>query len=250
MKPKRSSEFQPKIAFEDERLLVIEKPACFHSVRDLRSPQGRSVADWLMAEYPGIERASLKAEDAGLINRLDFETSGLLLAAKDRESWEQLSLLLKSGRINKSYTILVEGEFPAKREVAGFIGSRYRHSKKVVVADVLPKGGKRFLEAKAVFARLEYAAQWDASLVRAEAHTARRHQIRAQAAHLGHPLVGDALYGSRRALGEVWQEDAHLPCPPFFLHAERIEFVHPYTRKRVLVVSRNESLALYMDQLK
>jgi 23S rRNA pseudouridine1911/1915/1917 synthase len=90
---------------------------------------------------------------------------------------------------------------------------------------------KRCLPAKSEFALLEYQPEGNVSLARVAAGAARRHQIRAHARYLGHPLIGDALYASTRQLREVVAGDAELP--PFFLHAEMICFRHPTTGREL-----------------
>jgi 23S rRNA pseudouridine1911/1915/1917 synthase len=78
---------------------------------------------------------------------------------------------------------------------------------------------------------IEFFSELRATLAKVEAHTARRHQVRAHAAHLGHPLIGDSLYGSKRNLEPL----ANGALPAFILHAETLSFFHPELRKQIVV---------------
>ena len=183
------------------------------------------MAAWLQSRNPNARSVSKNSNDAGLLNRLDFETSGCLLAAKRREVWEILFGELKSGRICKEYLVIVQGLMHSQ-SIKSYIGSPYRRAKKVRCYPKSPLKSSRFLPAQADFQRLSYNQEGDASLVKVIAHSAKRHQIRAQASFLGHPLIGDSLYLSKRKLTEVCPEIV----PPFFLHALRICFKHPITQ--------------------
>ena len=218
-----------QIVFEDEHLLVINKPSGWHSsiVGDSRE---NTIAGLLLEKYPGIAEASLKPEDAGLVNRLDFPTSGALLAAKNRKVWEKLREQLLAGEIEKSYLALVEGLFPETPVTAqSFLGNPNRNAKKIRVYHKDPGPKARALPARTEFRLIRQLLDQQASLIRATAHVARRHQIRAHAADLGYPLVGDALYGSNRLFSSICPKAN--PAPEFFLHAGTLKLQHPATGK-------------------
>lgn len=222
----------PTISFlyEDEFLFVVEKPALLHSVK-LRSAEADqdSLAARLLDWDSRLSRAGVKPEDAGLLQRLDFETSGLMLGAKSSEVWQKLKDIFKSEQVSKSYVVLLEGFFPKRKEIESFIGSRHRASKKVSVTKFPTRSG---LKAKTTFELIRKSPANDASLVRAIAASARRHQIRAHAAKLGFPLWGDKLYGSTRALSDIaGLQGFPEQHPPFLLHAETVAFVHPISGK-------------------
>ena len=206
------------ILFEDSDLLVLNKPSNLHSVSNEKSPEP-SLANLLIEYLPSLKTAADKEGDAGLIQRLDFETSGIIIAAKNKTVWNSLFSQLKSGEIKKNYLVLVEGYLKEEIDVDTYIGSRHRGSKKVSVTEIPTP---RFLQAKSSLKPISYLKTLNASIVEIFASPARRHQVRAHAAYLGFPLYGDTLYGSKKKL------DA---APKFILHAWKSSFTHPNTNK-------------------
>ncbi len=207
-----------QILHEDDSIVVLQKPPCVHSV--MKEGGGEeSVAAFLAERIPETREASRKPEDSGLVQRLDFETSGLLVAAKSRVAWEKLFQALAQGEMQKTYLAIIDGAFHGKEIVRGHIGSPYRRGKKVhVYTDYVPKNA-RALPAETIYKSLMIE---DAhTLVEVEASPARRHQVRAHAAFMGHPLQGDELYGSKNTLS---REDY---AAPFFLCAQTLQFMHP-----------------------
>ena len=237
------------ILHEDDDLIVISKPPEIHSVQrreaiaadeddsDATPTSGGESVAALLAEYdPSFRTVSSDPLESGLIQRLDFETSGVMIAAKNRTAWDALRTALQGGAIKKSYLVLAEGIAARTYKIDTKIGNRYRHSKKVTVIDD-PSGSKSkklrtMLPARTIFSPLHAATDLDATVLEAHAPTARRHQVRAHAEYIGHSLVGDSLYGSKRTLREVLGI-GH--CPAFFLHAERIEFSHPITKEIISI---------------
>ncbi len=219
------------IVFEDREFLAINKFPGIHSAALPKSPNDKtSVAAQLAQQFPGIQHASPKSEDAGLINRLDFETSGLLIAARSREAWIALHSAQKKGEIKKSYLALLEGEFPRQqKKLRIFLGAKGRSAKKMRVYEPTPdgkfRGGVRAQLCESNFEPVLFVPELSLSLVRIEIGLGKRHQIRAQAAHLGHPLVGDLLYGSNMNL----QLACGLPHA-FLLHAYQLHLPHPCTK--------------------
>lgn len=221
------------LLYEDDDLLIVNKPCGIHSVEQ-RESDCASVAAALASYLPSLRTVSRDPLESGLVQRLDFETSGALIAAKNSSVWQRLRELLQEGEIKKHYLLLVEGIMTRSAEVSTLLGSRYRHSKKVSLLDEHSgSSGSRItnirsaLPAETNFQPLWSSADLHVTLLEARAPTARRHQIRAHAAHLGHPLLGDELYGSKRALAAVLGDQRPPGVPGFFLHAERVEFLHP-----------------------
>lgn len=212
------------IVYEDDDLLVIDKPAGLHSSMLTGEEDPSETVAGLLAEMREECRdSSEKREDAGLVNRLDRWTSGLLIAAKSRDSWSFLRAELASGRIEKSYLAVVEGEAPKNHSIATFLGTPNRRAAKMKVFTSRPKRSMRALPAETAFERVAYHPTLDLSLVRATAHTARRHQIRAHAAHMGHPLLGDTLYGATRDLSIIECGSGR----GFLLHCDRLKLISP-----------------------
>lgn len=231
----------PRILFEDEHLFAVEKPANLHSVRG----EGLSVADWLSTQYPTLESASPKPEDSGLVQRLDFETSGVLLGAKTREVWDLLHKALLNGEIIKSYTALVDGTLDEEKTVKTYLGSRYKHSKKVTVYEHAPLPSVRALEGETKIAPLRYfknSIGQRFSIITAFASPARRHQVRAHCNNLWFPLTGDSLYGSH----ENFESITGLPLQ-FFLHAADLAFDHPVTRERLTILCEPTEMIQHLE---
>lgn len=216
----------PTILHEDEALLVTLKPAGIHSVALAEGEEAPSIGAQLLAAFPFLREVADRPGDAGLINRLDFGTSGILIGAKTKAAWEILRGDIQTGRIKKRYLAVVEGISPKETTIENYIGSPYRRSKKVRVYESLPADG-RGLPATSTFLLRESNAEHNVSLVEIEAPTARRHQIRVHAKTLGHPLIGDELYGSERKLHEIFTTPG---LEGFCLHAFHAELLHPVTK--------------------
>lgn len=218
--------------YEDNDIFVVLKPPGIHSVR-LPSGGGTSVADLLLEHNPILCEASRTPLDAGLVQRLDFETSGIMLGAKHRSIWDVLFKSLLQGEIKKTYLAVIEGALPEAVRVSSYIGSPHRGARKMKVYTSLPPASARALEGTTDFSPLRYDKDRDISVVRASASPARRHQIRVHAAHLGHPLVGDSLYGSTMERGSNRESIQRQ----FFLHAATLSLRHPTLGTPIAITS-------------
>jgi 23S rRNA pseudouridine1911/1915/1917 synthase len=213
--------------YKDEDIFALYKPAGIHSVK-LPTGGGTSIADLLLAYDSTLAQASRSPLDAGLVQRLDYETSGVILGAFNRRAWDALFENLMSGEIRKRYAALVEGELAQEACVSTFIGSPHRGAQKVKIYTSEPPASARALPGTTTFTPLQFLTKHNATLVQANASPARRHQVRAHAAFCGHALVGDTLYGSTRTV-------ANLCTTPrtFFLHAWTISLIHPTTQQPI-----------------
>jgi 23S rRNA pseudouridine1911/1915/1917 synthase len=216
-----------EIIFEDEVLLVLLKPAGLHSTR-LPTGGGASLADELLRVMPSLQKISDKPEDAGLIQRLDEQTSGLIVATKTRAAWQNLRESLRTGKMHKAYRVLLEGKLASPQKVDTLIGGKGRRSAKVSVYPINSKK-PRCLPAHSEITPVHYYKTQNCSLARVKAATARRHQVRAHCASIGHPLVGDGLYGSAQNLAAIFPELAKQNSV-FYLDAFQLAFTHPVTR--------------------
>ncbi|MFZ9880452.1 MAG: RluA family pseudouridine synthase [Phycisphaerales bacterium] len=185
---------------EEPSWLVVAKPAGLHTVAQ-RESAGASVEGWLRAHRP--ELAVL--EECGLVHRLDLDTSGCLIVAKDADTRARLrdAFSGRGGDVRKHYLALVEGRLAAGAFTLSF-ASRHKGSAKVSVS---PRGEAETIGRCRWLVRgggTAHAAQGLVTLAEVELlGPGRRHQIRAGLAHLGHPLVGDGLYGARNTAGGV-----------------------------------------------
>lgn len=205
--------FQPQdipldIVYEDEHLLVINKPAGL-VVHPAPGNWSGTLLNGLLFHYPDAK----SLPRAGIVHRLDKETSGLMLVGRTLHSCMALSEMIAARKVHREYVALAHGQWEAGfmhkvREIEGPIGRDPRSRiKMAVVAGAKPaQTDVFFLEGNAHY-----------SLVRCILHTGRTHQIRVHLSMIGHPLVGDVLYGARPSCLLAGQA----------LHACRISFLHP-----------------------
>lgn len=209
------------VLLEDPELLVVDKPAGRPS-HPLRPGELGTVANAVVARYPECLTASEDPREAGLAHRLDVETSGALLVARNRPAWEALRRAFTERTVDKRYWALVTGPLADEGEVDLPLRHHPRHPDRVEPAlDEGPPGR----EAHSRFRVLARAGEY--SLVEVTISTGVLHQVRAHLAAIGAPLVGDALYGGREEPG----------LSRFFLHARALGFSHPTTGQPVQVES-------------
>lgn len=203
------------VVYEDEALVVVDKPGGVPS-HPLRASERGTVAQALLARYPELAGVGFSPREPGLVHRLDIGTSGLLVAARTAADFEALRASLAAGRWDKRYLALVAGRPDAKLVVDAAIANHPGDPQKVVVVGDPLEGGR--LAARSARTDVTVVERLgEATLVEVQAKNARRHQVRAHLAFVGHPLVGDTLYGG--------PADASLGR--HFLHASRIVLPHP-----------------------
>jgi 23S rRNA pseudouridine1911/1915/1917 synthase len=202
------------ILFEDEHVLVLNKqpglvvhPAAGHET-------GTLVNALLFhdAAFTSLERA-------GIVHRLDKDTSGAMVVAKSGEAMAELQRQFKARETEKQYLALVWGDPPPAGRIESPIG---RHPVSRQKMAVLKEGGREAISNFETLERFDETA-----LVRVRIETGRTHQIRVHMAHIGHPVVGDAVYGRRRK-GKPPSDP-----PRQMLHAAKLSFSHPHTGKRL-----------------
>ena len=210
-----------QVAFEDEHLIVVDKPAGL-VVHPAPGNPDRTLVNALLAHCGASLSGIGGVRRPGIVHRLDKDTSGLMVAAKHDAAHRGLSEQFATRRLSRTYRAVVWGvPRPAQGRIEGAIGRDPRNRKRMAVR---ASGGKAAITHYRVLTLLE--PLW--SLVECRLETGRTHQIRVHMAHRGHPLVGDALYGGarRRGLDERWHKMLAL-CPRQALHAAALSFVHP-----------------------
>ena len=202
------------VIYEDDVLLVVNKPAGM-VVHPAYGHASGTLVNAVLAHCPQV--ADVGGPDrAGVVHRLDKDTSGLILIAKDGVTRAALQRQFKRRRVAKAYLALVEGQVqPREGVVEAPVGRNKRQRKKMAVV----RSGR---EARTLYRAIEYFA--DNTLLEVHPHTGRTHQVRVHLAWLGYPIVGDVVYGRRRQ---------RLLRTRHFLHAARIRFSHPVTSKEV-----------------
>lgn len=203
------------VVYEDAALVVVNKPAGVPT-QPLRIGEVGTVANGLLARYPEMAGVGYEAREPGILHRLDVDTSGLLLAARNATVFEVLRNLLAAGGIEKEYQALVGGSMRAPQTIPYAIATDPTSATRVRVCfnedEEFGWGGK-----PATTEVLSATPRGIFSLVSVRAKAARRHQVRAHLAAAGHPIVGDNIYGGPTAVGVTH----HL------LHASRMTFAHP-----------------------
>ena len=161
----------------------------------------------------------------GIVHRLDRGTSGLMVVAKHDRAHEELSRQFHDREVEKEYFALVWGEVMAGRRIDAPIGRDPSNRKKMSAR------ARRTREAVTRILRAEHLNP-ALTLIQVAIHTGRTHQIRVHLSAIGHPVVGDALYGGvhRRVPGDI-RAVAHLERP--FLHAAKLAFMHPVEHRRM-----------------
>lgn len=197
-----------EILYEDNHLLAVNKPA---GVATMGTPAGKP--SLLDAAKAYIKRRYDKPGNVylGVVSRLDAPVTGVLLFARTSKAARRLTEQFRSHAVNKVYWALVEGIVaPAAGCLVDWVGHDDRHRRMHIVGPTHPQAKE---------ARLNYRTVRtirDATLLEVELETGRKHQIRLQMAHFGHPILGDRKYGSRRNFGDG-----------IALHALRLEITHP-----------------------
>jgi len=182
-----------EVLLETDAYVIVDKPAGMPS-HPLKEGETGTLANALVARYPEMRGVGYSKREPGILHRLDTDTSGVILAARDQESFEALRRRLQAGEIEKRYLARCWGIVPGPIVIDRPIANDPRDRRKVRVCSD-PREIKR-LRAQA--ARTEVLASSLAehgSLIEVRADSARRHQIRAHLASIGHPLLGDVLYG-------------------------------------------------------
>ena len=245
-----AQEIPLEIQYEDAELLVVNKPAGLVThpapghwdgtlvnaiLWHLESAQGSGLRAQGKGSQPPAPSPERPLVRAGIVHRLDKDTSGLLLVAKTEAAHAALSRQLKARTMRRRYLAFVEGHLPLDAgTINAPIGRHLTHRKVMTVRHL---GGRSALTHYRVLKRFGETGLGPPAflytLVEVSLETGRTHQIRVHMAHLGHPVLGDLVYG-RRPMA-YWQA---MGIGRQLLHAYAIRFVHPTTRTPVTLKSR------------
>ncbi len=198
------------VVHADPAVVVVDKPAGLVVHPAPGHPDG-TLCNGLLARYPEIAEVG-EPSRPGIVHRLDRATSGLLVVARTPEAHADLVAQLAAHRVERVYTAVVVGRPESDHGVVDApIGRSRRNPLRMTVA-IGAKPARTHFEVRERF------ADPDCTLVRCRLETGRTHQIRVHMASVGHPVVGDDLYGAHRSA---------LDAPRMFLHACVLGFTHP-----------------------
>ncbi|HLD70114.1 MAG TPA: RluA family pseudouridine synthase [Candidatus Omnitrophota bacterium] len=209
------------ILYEDDFFLVVDKPAPL-PVHPVGRFKEKNLLSFLKRDL------GPRAEALRIVNRLDSETSGLVIVARDGDEAGKLGLLFEKRQVYKEYRAIVFGiPSPQKGNISISLGTDGRNSHNIRIPD--PQGQTASTDYEVLEIWKEY------SLMKIIPHTGRTHQIRAHLAFWGHPVLGDKIYIDPRVferyIEEGWQEDMLnvVKAKRLCLHALKLEFEHPET---------------------
>lgn len=229
------------IVFEDEDVLVIDKPARMVVHPGSGNPSGtlvNAVAFHLLQQHPNLTEEDLNR--FGLVHRIDKNTSGLLVLAKNQQALAFLARQFFEHTVHRRYMALVWGDLPDDSgTIVAHVGRNLRFRK---LFDAFPEGdhGKDAITHYEVKERFNYT-----TLVECRLETGRTHQIRVHMKYIGHPLFNDELYGGDRIVkGTVFSkykqfiDNCFAICPRHALHAYQLGFIHPVTKESLFFESK------------
>lgn len=205
------------VMHEDENLLVIEKPAGIQAHPDAHE-KGNTIVNWLMAEYPEIKDVHDDSAGAilrpGIVHRLDRDTSGVMVIAKNMKTFNALKKLFQDGKVSKTYLAIVHGRPEQKKGSIDKPLAKAANYKRQTIAS-----GRTRTTIKGAVTEYEVVKEFaEYSLVEARPKTGRTHQIRVHLWSIGHPVVGDDLYKPKDASKMAIKAKRQL------LHAAQLSF--------------------------
>jgi 23S rRNA pseudouridine1911/1915/1917 synthase len=195
---------------KDKDILLINKSAGIIVHPGIRNPN-HTLLNGILNDFPEIKNVG-DPQRPGIVHRLDKETSGILIVARNNRSFESLSNMFKSREIHKEYVGLVNGIIKPKE---GIINSPIARHPTLKIKQAIVKNGKKSITKYETIKNIKTF-----SLLRIQIFTGRMHQIRVHLSSIGHPILGDSLYGKKTKI----LNQRH------FLHANKIIFTHPITK--------------------
>lgn len=241
------SKLVPRIIYEDENILLINKPVGILS-HSANKEYGNNIADSIIhylcqkGEYnPRVE----KTFKPSICNRLDMNTSGIIIGAKNYEALKKMNLAIKEGHVHKYYKTIVKGKVMEEGVIEGYLSKNEELNKVRILED---KEGN----AKKIVTKIKVLRSYDEySLLEIELITGRTHQIRAHLSSIGHPVIGDIKYGDKK-INKFFRENYGLESQ--FLHAYKVEFENlepplDYLNGKVFIAPLNNKFLKIEEEL-
>jgi len=229
-----------KIIYEDDNVIVLDKPAGVLSHR-ADSNKGYSVADFLEKRFPEIKTTEDKVRP-GIVHRLDKDTSGIMITAKNTESLVFLRNQFRKRKVQKTYIALVHGNIKHKRGIIDLkIGRSKRKYDLQTVIDTPKKSDIKSRTAVTLYKMLKTFDQY--TLLEVHPQTGRMHQIRVHLKAIGHPVAGDAKYSFRKFKGLDKTLDRQ------FLHASELKIKLPNRKSKLFKSGMPNELKKFLGKI-
>lgn len=215
----------PKIIHEDQYFFVVEKPSGWITNEAGTTTTQPVLQTWIKQNFDYELKGNWECRD-GIVHRLDKETSGVLLVAKNEDAFRDLQRQFKERLVHKTYIALVHGKVEQSEGVINETVGRlpWRRDRFGVLAD----GREAVTAYKTISYHQAEMSKEQFTLLELRPETGRTHQIRIHLKHIGHPIVGDEFYAGRKTA----RKDRHW-CPRLFLHSGGITFQHPVNKTEV-----------------
>ena len=239
--PSADFELDVPIIYEDASVLLVDKPGGM-ATHGFSGRDRGTLANFLLALRPELVNVGGKRWEPGMVHRLDRETSGLVLIAKTQSAFENLRLQFRRRQVEKIYRTLVWGKTPSAGTI-DFPLAHARGDQRRMIALTKPKRESKLRTWKAITHYRRLAQGRGLSLLEIAMETGVTHQIRVHLAAIGHPIVGDSLYGVEGA--------DRFTLKRHFLHAYSLKFCHPEDGRSVAFVTELPAeLAELLQRLK
>jgi 23S rRNA pseudouridine1911/1915/1917 synthase len=234
----------PQIVYEDDNIIVINKPAGLITHQKNIEDRQPSVVDWVIEKYPQLKdigepfiASGAEVPRAGIVHRLDKETSGLLIITKSNDAFFYFKELFQSRKIKKYYLALVSGR---PKDTKGTIKAPLG---RIGLKRTTHISGKKLIDQKEAETDYKTVRNFrDYTLLELNPKTGRTHQLRVHLNSIGHPIAGDPIYGFRKA-----QPPSNLDR--LFLHAYKLEFTTPDGKALSLETDLPEDHAQILENL-
>lgn len=236
------SEEEIKIIYEDDDVIVLNKPAGVLS-QNAESSKSPSISDFLVEHYPKIKNVGEDEMRFGVVHRLDKDTSGVIITAKNNKAFEFLKSQFKNRTTQKIYTALVHGNVkPEKGEINFKIGRSKTKPNMQTAIDTKKKEGLKSREALTIYKVIRRFENY--SLLEIQLKTGRMHQIRVHLKAIGYPLVGDQKYFFKK------RKDKNSKLNRQFLHARELKIKLLNGENKVFRAELADDLKSFLDEIR